>query len=467
MNALIVGSGVTGLAVARALANRGWSSTLVDDSAEALDRNSDELADLGVTVARGGNARGSASADELVHAADLVVPSPGVPPRHPVLVAAAASTTPIRSEIDLAAETADAAGRPTLVAVTGTNGKTTVTSLVASMLVRSGRAAAAAGNIGRPLIEAVDDPELEVAVAEVSSFQLQYTTSFRPRVAVFLNIAEDHLDWHSDFVSYAAAKSRVFARQGPDDVLVHNADDPVVRRLVERARSRCVPFSVRTHTQGTWSVASDGIVTPDGDVLVALEALGRAGPHDLANALAASAAATEMGADPTAIADELREFRGFPHRVELVGEAGGVSYVDDSKATNPHAARSALDAYRSAVLVAGGRNKGLDLGVLSTADPLPRAVVGFGEAGDEVVAAFRGARVERTGVETVRVDTMEEAVSAAAALAHVGDTVLLSPGCASFDAYANYAERGDHFAALVAALPGFSPSRGVSDGHDD
>lgn len=458
MNAVVIGSGVTGLAVARVLTERGDAVTVLDDSAEAVQRRSPDFAGLRVPILVTPE---PAAVRDLVAAADLVVPSPGVAPDHTVVSAATTVSTPVRAEVDLAAETAERRGHPTLLAVTGTNGKTTVTRLITAMLRRSGIAAEAAGNIGQPLIEVVADPAVDVVVVEVSSFQLEFTTVFRPRVAVFLNIAADHLDWHADLDAYAAAKARIFSNQSRDDTLVFNADDARVSTAATAARSRTVPWTVRGQRAGAWSATADALVTPEGTELVRRAELLRSGPHDLANALAAAAAAREAGATPSAIAAELCDFRGFPHRMELVGEAGDVRYVDDSKATNPHAARSALEALTGegrVVLLAGGRNKGLDLTVLVDPSCLPRSVVGFGEAGADVADAFRAV----TGTPAVRVGTMAEAVDAARAAAEPGDVVLLSPGCASFDAYESYSQRGDHFAALVRELPGFRPVRGTT-----
>lgn len=466
MNTVIIGSGVTGRAVARALTERGDTVTVLDDSAAAVEGRSSDFANLQVPLLV---TPASAELAGLVASADLVVPSPGVPPGHPAVSAALAASTPVRAEIDLAAEVAELRGHPMILAVTGTNGKTTVTRLITAMLQRSGVTAVAAGNIGQPLIDIVAEPTVEVAVAEVSSFQLEFTTLFRPHVAVFLNVAEDHLDWHPDLDAYAAAKARVFSGQSDDDILVFNADDPRVAAAAASAPARTVAWTTRGRRGGAWSATSDALVAADGAEIVRRADLLRSGEHDLANALAAAAAAREAGATPAAVAGELRDFRGFPHRMELVGEAGGVRYVDDSKATNPHAARAALESLvddpvlggdGSVVLLAGGRNKGLDINVLAGSGRSPATVIGFGEAGTEVADAFRGA----AGTTVMRVDTMDEALRAASAAATPGDVVLLSPGCASFDAYESYDKRGDHFAALVRELPSYRASRRATGG---
>ena len=371
--------------------------------------------------------------------AHVVVPSPLVTEAHPAVVAARAAGVPVRSEIDLAADRA----RVPIVAVTGTNGKTTVTSLTAAMLDASGRRATAAGNIGRTLLDAVDD-DVDVLVAEVSSFQLAFAETFRPRVAVLLGLAEDHLDWHETFENYVAAKARVFEHQRGDDLLVFDGDDAVASAVATGAPARRVAVTLRAAATA-FHVAGDELRAPDGHAFASVADMRRALPHDRTNALAAAAAAFEVGATEPGVRDALARYETMPHRVALVGEHGGVQFVDDSKATNPHATMHAVAAFDSVVLLAGGRNKGLDLAALAGAADRIRAVVAFGEAAPEVNAAFAGIRpVEVVG-------TMRDAVVVGAALAQPGDVVLLSPACASFDAYPNYGARGDDFAAEVRA----------------
>jgi UDP-N-acetylmuramoylalanine--D-glutamate ligase len=438
---VVVGLGVTGEAVARRLAADG-AVTVVDDnpnSARFAERAAG-LQALGVTVL---GAPAPEQLAELVAAADLVVPSPGVPEAHPIYRLAGEAGVPIYSEIELAGVTAAARGLP-LVAVTGTNGKTTVTTLIAKMFTAGGRRALAAGNIGRPLLDAVHD-DADVVVAEVSSFQLRFTAAFRPRVAVLLNVAEDHLDWHPSFDDYVAAKARIFANQAGDDLLVFNADDAAVAGAARAAPARSVAFT-RGDGRGAWRVQDGQLVRPGGEPLLAVADLARHGPHDIANALAAAAAAADLGVADDVLSAVLASFSGLPHRVTPVGQSGGVTFVDDSKATNPHAALAALAGFDSVVLLAGGRNKGLDLGVLRQAAGRIRAVVAIGEAAGEVEACFAGVRPVR------RAGSMAEAVRLGAELAEPGDTVLLSPACASFDWYTSYAARGDDFARQVAAL---------------
>ena len=423
MKALVVGYGVTGQAVERHLLAAGWHVVVVDDRATG---------ERVVTAPEPGTLRA------LVADADLVVPSPGVPFAHPVYGLAAQSGVPVLSEIELAFR--ELQGLP-LVAVTGTNGKTTVTTLIAAMLHRGGISAVAAGNIGLPLIDAVG--RAEVVVAEVSSFQLRYTEEFRPDVAVWLNLSEDHLDWHPDVADYAAAKAKVWANQRPGDVAVVNAEDPAVMAAARTAPGRVVTFGVGAGGDADWRVADGWLTSPEGRQVAAVADLPRALPHDLANDLAALAAVAPFGIPDADCRAVLAEFEGLPHRVQLVSDAGGVRWYDDSKATTPASVVAALQGFPSVVLIAGGRNKGLDMGVLRHAAGPVRAVVAIGDAAAEVAAAFGGL------VPVTVAHSMDEAVDAAARAARPGDAVLLSPGCASFDWYGSYAERGDDFVRAV------------------
>ena len=432
--ALVVGLGRSGQAVARHLMMRGTVVSVVDDAPS--DEARVEAAALGLNLVE--HPTVEALADMVVRS-DLVVPSPGVPASHPVYALARAAGVPVRGEVELASRWSICP----LIAVTGTNGKTTVTSQIAEMLTTSGVASIAAGNIGLPLSDAVAVEHLQVVVAEVSSFQLAFAESFRPIVAVWLNLAPDHLDWHGGLGAYVAAKARIWANQGPGDVAVVNADDPVVMAQAASAPSRVVTFGLEAPADFT--VADGWLRGPDGPLLE-VSALSRSLPHDLSNALAASATALAAGASVEAVQRALTGYAPLPHRLTLVAYSGGVRWYDDSKATNPHAAVAAVKGFDSVVLLAGGRNKGLDLGALAEVSDRVRAVVALGEAAPQVAAAFAGRRPVRVAAN------MADAVAAAAEVAQPGDVVLLSPGCASFDWYRNYAERGDDFAAAVHNL---------------
>ncbi len=439
--ALVVGLGRSGVAVARHLHDRGARVVALDDAPGEEVRA--QATRLGIELVEAPDASALAA---LVAGSDVVVPSPGVPLAHPVFGLASARGVPVRGEVELAFRWTDLP----LVAVTGTNGKTTVTALIAEMLIASEVRAVAGGNIGVPLSDAVRR-DVEVVVAEVSSFQLWCTDTFRPKVGVWLNVAEDHLDWHGGVDAYAAAKARIWAQQKRGDLAVANADDPVVARHAAGAPAAVETFGLEQPAD--WRVADGVLVGPPGEILPASE-LRRSLPHDRANALAASAAAMAAGGTLAGVRAALRRFDSLPHRLALVAEAGGIRWFDDSKATNPHAVLAAVSAFESAVLIAGGRNKGLDLTLLARSAGTVHAVVAIGEAAAEVEVAFTDLR------PVTRAGSMADAVAAAAAVARPGDAVLLSPGCASFDMYGSYAERGDDFARCVHHLLGTGAANG-------
>jgi UDP-N-acetylmuramoylalanine--D-glutamate ligase len=451
--ALVIGYGLTGRAAVRWLTDKGWDVTVIEDDPT--------VGGAAIVVAPGPD-----RAADIARGADLVVPSPGVPVAHPALVAAEAAGVEVRSEIELAwAElAAQRAARPggswgRLVAITGTNGKTTVTELVAAMLTSSNVAAVAAGNVGYPLVDAVMDlgrtGEDRVVVAEVSSFQLHYIKDFCPDVSSWLNFAPDHLDWHPDLDHYARAKGRIWANQRPGSTVVVNAEDPTVM-----AAAAFVPPGVEVVTFGpapaptaategrgyqpSWSFDDEGIEARTGFLLKAVD-LPRTLPHDLANTAAALALALAAGATPAGCLEAARHTPAPPHRVERVGESRGITWYDDSKATTPASVQAAVRGFSSVILIAGGRNKGLDLSVLGRTAPPVRAVVAIGDSSADVAAAFAGRAPVRVAA------SMAEAVAIAAEVARPGDAVLLSPGCASFDWYKSYGERGEHFASLVTA----------------
>jgi UDP-N-acetylmuramoylalanine--D-glutamate ligase len=464
MRVLVVGLATTGASVVSYTRAAGHEVTVLEDrpprdgadgaEGEHYRARAQHALGEGAVLIERPDAREAAA---YGRAADLVVPSPGVRPDHPAVVAAHDAGVPVRSEIDLAAARLRARpDAPRLVAVTGTNGKTTVTTLIDAMLREAGITCSAAGNIGRPLLDAAGD-DVAVVVAEVSSFQLAFTTdAFAPDVAVLLNVAEDHLDWHGSAGAYAQAKSELFRHQGPDALLVVNADDAVADALAADAPGRVARFTTGAPTISGFGVRGGNLVGPGG-VLAPVPATGA--PHDTANALAAAAAALTVGADTGAVARTLAGFGGLAHRVQLVGERDGVRYYDDSKATNPHATASALAGFDHVVLIAGGRNKALDLGGLRAHASRLRAVVAIGEAADEVEAAFAGA------VPVVRAGSMRDAVRVASEYARPDDAVLLSPACASFDWYESYAARGDDFAREVGVLldePAPCPNEGTA-----
>ena len=452
MKALVVGLGVTGAAVARALVAHGHEVVVADDAAGPAARTAAD--DLGLDLVE------APPPDELavlVAGVDAVLPAPGLPARHPLFAAARAAGVPVLSEFDLASWWDD---RP-LLAITGTDGKSTVTTLVRDMLLASGLAAVAVGNTPVPLVAAIDDAATDVFVVEASSFRLEHSQRFAPAVGTWLNFAPDHLDSHPDLASYEAAKAGIWRDQSADQVAVGNADDPVVARHLAAAPARHVTFALAAEADFRLveGAAPGGRLTGPGAghgevvEIARVEELARALPHDIANGLAAAATALAGGASVEGVRRGLLDFRGLPHRVALVGEAGGVRFYDDSKATTPHAAATAVAGFESVVLIAGGRNKGLDLRALAESAGPIRAVVAIGEAAPDVAAAFEGVR------PVTRAGSMREAVRTAVELARPGDAVLLSPGCASFDWYGSYGERGDDFARAVDEVTGAAPGR--------
>jgi UDP-N-acetylmuramoylalanine--D-glutamate ligase len=444
---LVVGFGVTGRAVASWALAAGAAAVVVEDRPGPA--SVDAAGELGVEFVERPSVERLA---DLVASVDVVVPSPGVPVEHPVYALAERAHRPVLSEIELAWSSLDerGVGAPRLVAITGTNGKTTVTTLVTAMLRASGVDAIAGGNIGRPLIETVAE-RTAVVVAEVSSFQLQFTARFHPRVSCWLNLTEDHLDWHPDLGHYAAAKARVWANQRAGDTAVYALGDPVVRS----AAALLAPGVTRVgfaldDPEAVYRVEAGRLVASEIGAFLEVAELPRALPHDLTNSLAAAAVARAAGAGWDGITDALRQTPPPAHRVQFVGEGGGVSWYDDSKATTPASVQAAVAGFASVVLIAGGRNKGLDLGPLSATAPPVHAVVAIGESAEEVAAAFEGR------APVVQAASMADAVRSAAELSGPGDAVVLSPGCTSFDWYGSYAERGDHFTTLVRERPEIS-----------
>jgi UDP-N-acetylmuramoylalanine--D-glutamate ligase len=426
-SALLVGFGVTNRAVAAALVRRGHTVVVIDD------RSGDDVhaaaADLGLVIADDPDA-----ITAHVSAADLVIPTPGLPEQHRVFAAAERSGVPIVSELDLAAVWDD---RP-VVAITGTNGKTTVVELAVAALAEDGRVAIAAGNTDIPLVAAIEDQSVEVFVVEASSFRLTRAERFQPLVGAWLNFAPDHLDIHADLGAYEAAKARLFELVPVTGTVVANAGDPVVMRNVPNG-SHLVTFGT---ADADWRIDGDDLVGPQGPFTHTTN-LWRSLPHDIDNTLAVAALLGPIGVEPAAVARAAASFPTMPHRLVPVGQLDGQTYFDDSKATTPHATLAALRGFAEVVLIAGGKNKGIDLGDLAAGASHVRAVVAIGEAMCDVAAAF----ADHTRVE--KAATMEAAVDVARGLSGGEVPVLLSPGCASFDWYSSYGERGDDFARIV------------------
>ena len=438
--ALVFGLGIAGTAVARALAGRGTTVVLVDDMPRP-----EHAALAGELCAELHIAPDLGTLSELVKSVDVVLPAPGVPESHPVFAVAVDAQRETMSEIELAYRwEQDRAGGPRpMVAITGTDGKTTTTLLAAAMIRASGRRVAAVGNTETPLVAALDS-DAEVFVVECSSFRLALTRDFRAEAGVWLNLAPDHLDWHIGMESYTSAKARVWAATRSTDVAVAPSSDPMILDLARKSAARVVSFGLGPTDD--YRASGDDLVGPNG-TFGKVSAMGRSLPHDVTNALAASAAVLESGlATVDGVVRALGEFAPSHHRIEFVAQADGVRWFDDSKATSPHAAATALRAFPSIVYIAGGRNKGLDLGQLLEHRDCVKAVIGIGESGQEIADIF--AHVCPVTVAT----SMQEAVEAAQGRASAGDVVLLSPACTSFDWYRNYEERGRDFAECVRRL---------------
>jgi UDP-N-acetylmuramoylalanine--D-glutamate ligase len=428
---LIIGLGKTGVETARFLVGMGADILICDEKPEPeLQPFVDKLDDLKVDLKMG------CHSTDLLFDVDLIVPSPGVPPVNVLLRDAVKKGIEIVSEIELAARFIEMP----YIAITGTNGKTTTTKLLGEILTRWGKKIFVGGNIGNPLISYLNGEKKEdYLVVEVSSFQLQWMSSFHPSVAVLLNTSSDHLDYHETFEEYRAVKERIFVNQSGGD-----CDESVSPGLLEGMNAEIVRFS-------SSSSLERGIYF-DGPALHYLDSKGSRevyplsdirlkGSHNLENIMAAIAAARWCGCPPVSIIDTLREFDGMPHRVEFVGEKNGVAFYNDSKGTNVGAALRALESFPGPViLLMGGRDKGGDFERLR--EPIRnkvRKLILFGEAGERIHQLLGGI------VKTAVVEGLEDAMVSASAVSRPGDTVLLSPGCSSFDEFENYEARGDFF----------------------
>ncbi|MCC6850217.1 MAG: UDP-N-acetylmuramoyl-L-alanine--D-glutamate ligase [Deltaproteobacteria bacterium] len=435
---LVVGLARTGIATARFLAGRGARVRAVDRRPAAeLGHEVEELAEI---------AELRLGADDLaaLDGIALVVPSPGVPADAPLLAGAVARGVPIASEIELAARHLEIP----LLAVTGTNGKSTTTTLLGAMLRQAGRRPFVGGNLGTPLVSAIGGGH-DAAVVEVSSFQLEWVDRFHPTVGIFLNLTDDHLDRYPDRDGYGAAKLRMFARQTARDTAVLNGGDPWIRRHADAFRARVLWFGAGEGAAIRDDEAAIRLRLGGGEEVYPLARVTLAGAHNRENMMAAIAAARAFGVPAARVQEALETFRGLEHRLELVRERHGVRWVNDSKGTNAGAVVKSLESFAgNVILLAGGVGKGGDYGVLHA--PVARRakhVVLFGEARDVLARALAGA----APIEIV--DGLAAAVAAADARARSGDVVLLSPACASFDMFRDYADRGRRFKTLVEALP--------------
>lgn len=418
---LILGAGVSGLAAARLAARLGHSVTLYDRQASTA------AIEAGFSVATG-------TWDPiLLNGIDFVVASPGFSERSLPVTETLESGLPIWSEIEFASRHVQAP----MGAVTGTNGKTSVTEAAAAMLDASGIAAPASGNIGAPLSD-FTSTDYDALVVEVSSFQLRFTETFHPVAAVITNVAVDHLDWHGSVHSYESAKAKIYENQTGTDVLIYDSEDAGATRLAAAAPAGLFPVSARRIPEGGGGFDGKNLVVDE--VVIDAAELTSDDPMHLTNLACAAALATHLGATPAGIASAAISFQPGAHRRQLVAKTGGVTWINDSKATNPHAALASIRAQGPVVLIAGGLAKGVDLDSLAS-EPNIELLIGIGESGPALVEAA-GERGRLAG-------TLEVAVEMAASAARTGQTVLLAPGCASFDQFESYTSRGERFAELV------------------
>jgi UDP-N-acetylmuramoylalanine--D-glutamate ligase len=440
---LVVGLKRSGVALSKFLAARQASVVVTDMADEKkLAPFISEIKDLGVTFELG------VHRNETFETADLIILSPGVPHTIEPVRRAVVNNVPVVGEMEFAYGFIE----EPIVAITGTNGKTTATELLGAMLRHSGKKTFVGGNIGNPLIEYIDQTEkADVVVVEVSSFQLDTIVDFRPRVGILLNITDDHLDRYDGFDAYAASKARLFLNQKSGDTAVLNAKDPVVRPLVKGIKSRVLNFDGDSNERsGTIILKKEILIRIEGKEEASIDCsdIDLPGRHNLENIAAASLGAMAAGGTIEGVRSALKHFRGLPHRLEFVCERNGVRFYDDSKATNVDAVRKAIETFDAPiVIIMGGRDKGGDFQSLQ--DGLSRhakKLIVMGEASKIISTALKGIIPTETAAD------MEEAVFLGYQAANTGDVVLLSPGCASFDMYDGYAMRGEAFKSVAQKI---------------
>jgi len=428
---LVLGLGISGCAASEALVSRGYKVSAIDDyPSESIYEWAEDLSlDLLPTPQ-------SNKWDNLLQRFSQVLVSPGIPDRHPVFDAAFRVGSLIIDEGDLASKWDK---RPRC-AVTGTNGKTTVVTLVTEMLKRSGLNAFAAGNLSTPVVAAIEDASVDCFVIEASSFRLAHSLTFKASPALWLNFAPDHLDHHLNLDAYLHAKKRVWEGVEKESDALANFSDPIVKQYSPEGATGFGVAGSSSHVEGFNLLFED-------DVLVDIRDLPRHMPHDLENAQASLLLAKKFGAEIGSCIEVLEGFTGLEHRVELITRKNGISFINDSKSTTPHSAVCALRGLKDVVLIAGGRNKGLDLTLLKQTKPV--AVIAIGEAAEEITEVFKD-------VCSIQIaNTMDEAVELAYKKTPPMGTVLLSPACSSFDWYESYSERGSDFVRAVSELETF------------
>jgi UDP-N-acetylmuramoylalanine--D-glutamate ligase len=437
----VFGLAVAGRAAATSLRERGIEVVVGDDNLTREHRSfAQSIGAQVVDIARDGELQ------RVMSSVSVLSPAPGVPENHGVIQSARENGVSIQSEIEIAyrMEQLRSGGSRPMVAITGTDGKTTTTLMANAMLRAAGLRAEAVGNTEVPLIESLATDAQAFAI-ECSSFRLEHTEQFRVPASAWLNIAPDHLDWHSSFQKYFDAKAKMWANCLPNDVVVAPIDDVNICAVARASAARVVTFGA---LGGDYRVIENEMCGPLGPIM-SISRMKRSLPHDVTNALAAAAVCIESGlANAEHVAHALEHFENAPHRIQFVAEIGGVRWFNDSKATSPHAASVALRAFDSIVLIAGGKNKGLDLSQMASEPHRMRAVVAIGAAADDIARAFSGV------CTVVKAENMNSAVLQANELSRNGDVVVLSPGCTSYDWYSNYGERGEDFMNCVRELSG-------------
>ncbi|KXH79898.1 UDP-N-acetylmuramoyl-L-alanine--D-glutamate ligase [Sporosarcina sp. HYO08] len=440
LNILVLGLAKSGFAAAKLLHALGANVTVNDASPEEGNKEAAELGEKGVHVICGGH-----PSNLLEQGFDLIVKNPGIPYHNPVLVDAVRKNIPIWTEIELTYKISEAP----IIAITGSNGKTTTTTLLYHMLNIGKKKPLIAGNIGKVSCAVAKKATSEnTIVLEASSFQLMGTEQFKPKIAIWTNLYEAHLDYHGTVEDYAAAKSKVAANQTETDYLIYNADQPKLTSYVDAMAARKIPFSLKGRREEGIS-ADETQIYWNGSPFISRSIIKLPGDHNLENILAATAAAILLGCDHEAIENVLSSFTGVRHRMQFVKELMGRKFYNDSKATNTLATKSALAAFnRPTILIAGGLDRGQSFEELRPYMNNVKVVVALGETADQF-AEFASS----CGISTVlQVESMQDAVRKAYSLTAEGDIVLLSPACASWDQYPNFEARGDEFINAVMAL---------------
>ncbi len=442
IKALVVGLGRTGVATARFLSKKGAQVTVTERRhLSELREAAKEMESLGVQLELGGHRK------ETFLNSDLIIPSPGVSMYMEEIVEARRKGIKILSEIEIAFRFSQAP----IIAVTGTNGKSTVVTLLGEIFRESNIDAFVGGNLGIPFIEAIEGGRsFKYFILEISSFQLEWIEKFRPYIGVLLNITPDHLERYPDFKTYVDTKKKLFLNQKRSDFAVLNADDPTTKSVMEGIKSRTFFFSGKEKVRKGAYLLKDKIVYVVGEIQkeIDIKNIFLRGRHNLENIMASVIVSSLCNCDDSAVRKTLENFKGLPHRIQFIREVSGVKYYDDSKATNVDAVLCALECFSSPiVLIAGGRDKGSDFSPL--AEPVRRkvrALILMGEAKEKIAQQLKGS------TDIVIVEDMKEAVEKAHLIAKRGDVVLLSPACASQDMFSDYAERGSVFAHFVKAL---------------